>query len=317
MRHRTPRSALAAFVAAIAAVLALGPTPPAGAAYYNTYSDVASTPDSNGATGAQGFAASSTYLYSVKTRTSQDDDRSVIYRVEKPSGKRVVMTNGTDKRAYNTWLGHANDMTIVDIDGAHHLFVVTMRSSGAQLVKLRYSGTTYYKAGSYKVTLNGAVKAVSGIDAAGKSSSAISFLLKSGRSVYRASLPLRANSGTLALTSAFTLDVESAKVNGATVSDIESFSNQGFFYDEAERLLYYPLTKANRSIVLVYRGVTPSSTGTLRAASDLSFRITSSAYSKFEIEGVGTSGGRLYFSTNRANGSGAADGVHVFKGYSA
>lgn len=60
-------------------------------------------------------------------------------------------------------------------------------------------------------------------------------------------------------------------------------------------MLYYPLTKDNRSIVLVYRNVTPSSTGTITSATDLSFRITSDKYSKFEIEGVGISGGKLYF----------------------
>jgi hypothetical protein len=35
----------------------------------------------------------------------------------------------------------------------------------------------------------------------------------------------------------------------------------------------------------------------------------------FEIEGVGVSDGKLYFSTNRSNPSGAHDGVHVFNGY--
>jgi len=288
---------------------------PALAAYYNTYSDIAGTPDTNGCTGAQGFAAGATYLYSVKNRTGSDD-LAVIYRVNKTTGDRVLMTNGTDGGVTNPWLGHGNDMTIVDIDGAHHLFVVTMKpSGGAQLVRLLYDGSTYYFAGSYEVRLNGATAAVSGISRVSVGSTAITFMFKSGRTVYNGSLPLRASSGTIDLTKAFDLQVDGALVNGATVPDLGTFSNQGFYYDAANHVLYNPLTKDNRSIVLGYRGVSPTTTGTAPAAGDLSFRITSSAYTFFEIEGVGISDGKLYFSTNRSNSSGANDGVHVFKDY--
>ncbi|WP_155375271.1 hypothetical protein [Catellatospora vulcania] len=288
---------------------------PAQAAYYNTYSDIAGTPDTSCCTGVQGFAAGATYLYSIKNHTDHDDV-SVIYRVHKTTGDRVLMANGTSGGSTNTWLGHANDMTIVDIDGQHHMFVVTMNTSGAQLVRLRYDGTTYYHAGSYQVRLNGAVSTPSGISRVSVTSTTITFMFKSGRTVYNAGLPLRASSGTVNLTKAFDLQVEGALVNGATVPDLGTFANQGFFYDAPKKVLYYPLTKDNRSIVLVYRNVSPTTTGTAPAATDLSFRITSSAYStKFEIEGVGISDGKLYFNTNRANPDGAYDGVHVFNGY--
>ncbi|WP_157437103.1 hypothetical protein [Actinoplanes subtropicus] len=90
-----------------------------------------------------------------KNRTA-DDGLAVIYRVNKDTGDRVLMTNGTSGGVTNPWLGHGNDMTIVDIDGVHHLFVVTMKGSGsAQLVKLSYDGSTYYFAGSYEIRLNG------------------------------------------------------------------------------------------------------------------------------------------------------------------
>jgi hypothetical protein len=140
-------------------------------------------------------------------------------------------------------------------------------------------------------------------------------MFKSGKTVYNGSLSPNATSGTVNLTKAFSLKVEGALVNGATVPGLEDWSNQGFFYDATKDVLYYPLTDANRSVVLVYRNVTPDSTGTLTSASDLSFRITSSTYSKFEIEGVGLSGGKLYFNTNRATSSAAADGVHVFNDF--
>ncbi|MEV0269497.1 hypothetical protein AB0H43_12010 [Hamadaea sp. NPDC050747] len=287
---------------------------PANAAYYNTYTTIAGLPNTSCCTGVQGFAAGSTYLYSVKNHTNYDD-LAVIYRVNKSTGDRVLMTNGTNGGTTNTWLGHANDMTIVDIDSQHHLFVVTMESTGAQLVKLRYDGTTYYYAGSFQIRLNGAVAAPSGVSRVSQDSTTIRFMFKSGRTVYNGSIPLRANTGTIDLTKAFDLQVEGALVNGAPVSDITTFLNQGFFYDATKKVLYYPLTKENRSIVLVYRNISPTTTGTAPAASDLSFRITSSAYTTFEIEGVGLSGGILYFNTNRSNADGSADGVHSFNAY--
>jgi hypothetical protein len=287
---------------------------PAQAAYYNTYTTIAGLPNTSCCTGVQGFAAGATYLYSVKNHTNYDD-LSVIYRVHKTSGERVLMTNGTSGGTTNPWLGHANDMTIIDIDGAHYMFVVTMNASGAQVVRLRYDGTTYYHAGSYQVRLNGAVASPSGINRALVTSTTITFMFKSGRTIYNGSIPLRATSGTIDLTRAFDLQVEGALVNGATVSDLGTFVNQGFFYDSGRQMLYYPLTKENRSIVLVYRNVSTATTGTAPAASDLSFRITSSAYTTFEIEGVGISDGKLYFNTNRSNADGSADGIHVFTGY--
>jgi hypothetical protein len=305
----------AAMACGLAAAMVIGgPAAAAHAAYYNTYTDIAGTPDTSCCTGAQGFAAGTTYLYSIKNHTGADDI-AAIYRVNKTTGERVVMKNGTDNTSTNTWLGHGNDMTIVDIDGQHHMFIVTMEASGAQLVNLRYDGTTYYKAGSYQVRLDGAVAAPSGVDRVSVTSTAINFMFKSGRTVYNGSLPLRASSGTIDLTKAFDLQVDGALVNGATVPDLDSFANQGFCYDETKKVLYYPLTKDNRSIVLIYRNVSPTTTGTAPAATDLSFRITSSAYSTFEIEGVGLSDGKLYFGTNRANSSGSSDGVHVFNGY--
>ncbi|MEV6970579.1 hypothetical protein AB0M47_36285 [Hamadaea sp. NPDC051192] len=304
-----------ATVTLLAAGLLVLTGPAAQAAYYNTYTTIAGTPDTGCCTGVQGFAAGSTYLYSIKNHSGYDDV-SAIYRVHKTTGARVLMTNGTNGGTSNTWLGHANDMTIVDIDGQHHMFVVTMKSTGAQLVKLRYDGTTYYRVGTYQVHLNGAAWAPSGISRVSVSSTTIKFLFKAGKTIYNGSLPLRANTGTINVTKAFTLQVEGALVNGATVSDLGTFLTQGIYYDAAKKILYYPLTKENRSVVLVYRNVSTATTGTAPAATNLSFRITSSAYSKlFEIEGVGISDGKLYFSTNRANSSGAFDGVHVFNGY--
>jgi hypothetical protein len=300
--------------ALVIAMVTGGPAVAAQAAYYNSYADIAATPDTNGCSGVQGFGAGSTYLYSIKNHTNFDD-LAVIYRVNKTTGERVLMQNGTDNTPTNPWLGHANDMSIVDIDGQHHMFIVTMAATGAQLVNLRYDGTTYYNAGSYQLSLDGAVFAPSGVSRVAVTDTEITFMFKSGSTIYNGSLPLRAASGTIELTRAFDLQVDGALVNGAAVPDLTTFASQGFYYDAAKQVLYFPMTKDNRSIVLVYRNVSPTTTGTAPAATDLSFRITSSKYTAFEIEGVGISDGKLYFSTNRANADGADDGVHVFNDY--
>lgn len=74
-------------------------------------------------------------------------------------------------------------MTIVDIAGQHHFFIVTMSATGAQLVKLRYKDNTYYKVGSYSVRLGGVAKAVSGINRVSVTLTTINFFFKSGATV--------------------------------------------------------------------------------------------------------------------------------------
>jgi hypothetical protein len=198
------------------------------------------------------------------------------------------------------------------------MFVVTMKTGSMSLVKLQYVGTTYYKVGNYTIKYNGADKAMSGVKITGKDASNIYFLFKSGRTFYRGTLPLTANSGTINVTYGFYVNIEDALVNGSTVPNITSFATQGIGY--YNNTLYYPLTYQNVSIVLVYRNISTAS-GTIYADNNLSFRITSSAYPDlFEIEGVGIANGdKLWFNTNRrtAPGDTSSDGVHYFNGYSA
>lgn len=310
-----------AAVGGLAIAILAGAAGPAAAApgYYNTYTTVGDTPNTSCCTGVQGFAAGATYLYSIKTRTDYDDV-AVIYRVNKFTGTTVLMKNGTSGGTTNTWLRHGNDMTIVDIATQHYMLIVTMSTSGYQVVKLKYVDDTYTLVAQYYVRLGGVAKAVSGIHRIqADTSQGIQLFFKDGSTIYQGTVAPNAPTGTvIALEKPFNLQVSGALVDSKPVTNpgpITTFANQGFFYDETKKVIYYPLTNANVSIVLVYRNVTRDSTGTVPAATDLSFRITSSAYTKFEIEGVGISGGQLYFSTNRSNSSGSYDGVHVFNGY--
>lgn len=290
--------------------------PAASTGYFNTYTTVATLGNANGCSIAEGYAVGSSYTYSVKI--NGDENKAVIYRTRMSDGTTTLMTNGDNSSTYATYLGHANDVVLSSTDGNYYMFIVTMKADSTSLVKLKYVGTTFYKVGNYTIQYNGANKSMSGVKITSKTASTINFLLKSGRTFYRGTLPLSATSGTINLSSGFDLDVEHALVNGKTVPNITSFANQGFGY--SGNTVYFPVTDNNVSIVLVYRNIS-TATGTINAASDLSFRITSSAYpTLFEIESVGIgAGGHLWFSTNRKTSSTdtSHDGVHYFDGYTA
>lgn len=290
--------------------------PAASTGYFNTYSDVAKLGNANSCYAAQGFAVGSSYTYAVKI--NGDENKAVIYRTRMSDGTTTLMKNGDNGSTYATYLGHANDVVLSSHGGSYYMFIVTMKAGSTSVVKLKYVSTTFYKVGSYTIKYNGANHSMSGVKITSKTSSTINFLFKSGRNFYRGTLPLSATSGTINLTSAFTLDVAHAKVNGKTISNISSYVTQGFGY--RSNTVYFPMTYKNVSIVLIYRNISTAS-GTINAASDLSFRITSSAYPDlFEIESVGVGAGSyLWFSTNRRTAAGdtAHDGVHHFKGYTA
>ncbi|WP_314591092.1 hypothetical protein [Paenibacillus terrigena] len=288
----------------------------ASAAYYNTYTTVATLDNANNSYAAQGFAVGSTYTYSVKVNS--DNSKAVIYRTKMSDGTTTLMTNGDNGTSYNTYLGHANDLVLSTIDGNYYMFVVTMNAGSMSLVKLKYVGTTYYKVGNYTIKYKGVDKSMSGVKITSKNANSIYFLFKSGRTLYRGSLPLTANSGTINVTEGFNLNIEDARVNGSTISNITSYAFQGFgYYNDT---IYVPLTYKNISIVLVYRNISTAS-GTKNADNNLSFRVTSAAYPDlFEIEGVGiANGNKLWFNTNRRSkpGDTAHDGVHYFNDYSA
>jgi hypothetical protein len=287
----------------------------ASAAYYNTYTTVATLDNAHSCYSAQGFGVGSTYTYSVKVNS--DDTTAVIYRTNMSDGTTTLMNNGDNGQTYATYLGHANDVALSSNDGNYYMFVITMAAGSTSLVKLKYVGTTYYRVGNYTIKYNGADKSMSGVKITGKDASNIYFLFKTGRTFYRGSLPLNATSGTINVTYAFYLNIEDALVNGSTVSNITSYATQGIGY--YSNTLYFPLTYQNVSIVLVYRNISAAA-GTIYADNNLSFRITSSTYPDlFEIEGVGIANGdKLWFNTNRRTSSGdtAHDGVHYFDGYS-
>lgn len=288
----------------------------AATGYYNTYTDKANI-NKSGYSACQGIAVGSTYVYTAKINSSES--RAVLYQTNMNTGNTKLLTNGDTSKEYATYLGHANDMTVCSLNNKSHLFIAAKNG----LVKLKIDGGKYKKVGQFTLKYDGKAKSVSGVNIISKTSTQITFLCKSGKTFYIGSIKLNANSGNIQLTKKFTIDVENALVNGKKVSMLNSYTGQGIGYSKGN--LYVPLwggsstvKKPNVSVVLVYRNVNTSTTGTIKADPKTSFRITSSAYSKkFEIEGCGIGKGKLWFNTNRLKPSGSeADGVHYFKGYS-
>ncbi|WP_028595017.1 hypothetical protein [Paenibacillus assamensis] len=288
----------------------------ASAAYFNTYTTVSTLENANGGNSAQAFAVGSTYTYTVKV--ANGNAKQVIYRTNMTTGATNLMTNGDTGTTYTTNLYHANDMVLSTINGELYMFIITMKAGNMSLVKLKYVGSTYYQVGDYTIKLNGTDKAMSGVKILSKDANNITFLFKTGHNFYKGTIPLTANSGTINLSTAFSINTQNALVNGSPLSNIGSYVFQGFgLYKDT---IFVPMTYKNVSIVLVYRNVA-SASGTIQADNNLSFRITSSTYPElFEIEGVGVAhGDKLWFNTNRKKTSTDLlhDGVHYFNDFNA
>ena len=273
------------------------------AAYYNSYTKIATIPNGNQCNRAQGFTAGATYLYSAKI--NDDESKQVIYRTRQDDGTTVLMTNGDTDTTYTTYLGHANDLVTTNIGGSNYLFVATMKYGEESIVKLGYSGTTYHRAGSFRVQCGGEDLRIGALEILGKTDDALEFLFfewpgdNTGVSFYRGSIALYDNSGVIDVTHAFDINLTDAKVNGSTIPNILEYRHQGIGYKIGTDRLYVPLTYENISVVLVYDNVS-SASGTIYASEDLSFRITSSAFpTLFEIESVDNANGKLWFNCNR------------------
>lgn len=280
---------------------------PTVARVQSPYATIAKLPSPKGTIKTQGFAAAEDYLYSAKITSDPASTRASIIRTDRAGATTVLRNAATGKRFIGkSVLGHANDMTVVDAFGARHLYVVTMRASGPQLVDLVVSGTSYAVAGTYAVVekvkrkkgkkprWKEVIRDVSGISVVTASGSDVRFLFKKGRKVYTGTLVPGVPKVTIA--KAFTLTVPAA---------LTTFNNQGFHYNPASHVLYYPLTKGTTSVVLSYPNITEATRGEPARSPD-KYRVKAKSF--FEIEGVGISGGALYFNTER----GDADGVHHF-----
>lgn len=281
--------------------------------YYNTYSTVADVLNRDGCSAMQGMAVGSTYLYTVKIK--DDNSGAVLQKTNKNTGATTNLTNSTG--SIYTYLNHANDMDVTTIDGYSQLFVATMATGGNSLVRIKVNGSKATKSGGYTLMYNGAQKSVSGVAVEWTDANNVYLLLKSGATVYRATVPKAATSGQINITKAFTLNTSSVKVNGAT-QNLSSYTHQGMGYHDGK--IFVTLWgggagKSNQAVIAVYN--TANASGSVTADPNLSFRITSGAYTGFEIESCGiSSDGQMYFNVNRwTASSGNYDAILRFNGY--
>lgn len=282
--------------------------------YYNTYETMASIHNSSYSL-TEGFAVGSTYGYSAKINAAETG--AMIYRTTLDTGKTIPLVNGDNGKAFATYLGHANDMDVCSLGGKSHLFITTMRTEKNNLVKLKIDGDKYYKVGQFNFKVGESLKSVSGVAIINGEKGKITFLCAIGHTYYIGSINENATTGDIKLEKKFTINVADALVDGKKISNLASFTKQGIGYYNNK--LYVPLwgggvSKNNVSVVLVYNNITKETKGSgIQADKNLSFRITSSEYATFEIEGCGIRKSTLWFNTNR---SAQAAGVHYFKGYS-
>ncbi|MGN0470995.1 MAG: RICIN domain-containing protein, partial [Acutalibacteraceae bacterium] len=240
---------------------------------------------------------------------------AVLQKTNKNTGKTTNLTNSTGSNY--SYLNHANDMDVTTIDGYSQLFVATMATGSNSLVRIKVDGSKATKSGGYTLMYNGAQKSVSGVSIERTDANNVYFLFKSGATVYRGSVAKSATSGVINITKAFNINTSSVKINGSYLN-LSSYTHQGMGYHDGK--IYVPLwgggaEKSNQSIIAVYD--TYNAFGTVNSDPFLSFRVTSGAYSGFEIESCNVSSdGQLYFNVNRwTSSSGNHDAILRFNGY--
>lgn len=182
--------------------------------YYNTYSTVADIATRSSCGAMQGMAVGSTWLYTVKIKS--DNSQAILKKTNKNTGATTNLTDSNGSSTYS-YLNHANDMDVTTIDGYSQLFVATMATGSNSLVRMKIDGSKATKEGSYTLMLNGAEKSVSGVAVEKTDADNVYLLLKSGATLYRATIPKTKKSGIINITYAFKIDMSSVRVNGSNV----------------------------------------------------------------------------------------------------
>ncbi len=278
--------------------------------YFNTYKEVKSVYDSTYTT-SEGMCVDRfnniAYVARINGSTGGRQQLLAIKNYNSSSPTSVVLKNADNNTNYTTVLGHANDLAVVASSGSStvSLYVATMESKGIVKLTVNTSKNTYKVAGTYSY--------------GGDSPSAITysvgnsrFIIKSGKQFSKGYF--NESSKSFVRESSFTLNPSNAYINGSHV-DCSGYTSQGICYYKG--ILYTPLWNKNgnkgQSVVLAYQFELSNATGTISPMKNLSFRITSSAYSEqFEIESVGFDDDVMYFNANR-NGAGN-DTFAYFKG---
>ena len=303
-----------------AASLAAAAVFPASAAELKRYGDsdlteIAELPESNGCYSSQGMAVGEEYIYAVQI--GGNNDIATITRVDRESGRTTKMRDAATGRGYFKFLGHANDMDVVKINGVEYLTVLTYGGGVAVLevqdTMLKLHGEYTTKRGKNTVSPGSlSVKSVEG--------SVITFLCRQGMELHYATLDLEAETDEIKLIPKYSLNPTTPIIDGKTY-DFTGWLGQGIGVVGDMVLVVitgnHVVETINHSIIL---GYDLSKAASYRLTTpDLVFYIVSdNYYGLFEIEDCDVApDGKIYFNTNGRrvlNGS-SADGIYSFDAY--
>ena len=268
----------------------------------------------------QGFGIYGSYLYCVKANTTSNGNACVA-RIHKDTGATTYMTNSATGTKYFTYLGHANDLDIVNVGGSGAMFVTTGSPGSGSLVRMTVSGTTLKKYGSYNVTYNGSQVSYGGVSVVHVDSQYVTLMFKTGSSFFTGKVGVNQTSGTIVLTKLFNINKTDINFGGVS-RDLSAWFDQGFEYYDNK--VFVPLTGNHvvetiaTSAIAVYN--IEGASGTIKNDPTYSFWLESSDYpGLFEIEGLALCAydGKMYFATNSRLSSSATnyDAVHVMDSF--
>ena len=280
------------------------------------YTTLAKVGESNSCYSTQGIAVSDNYVYSAQI--GDNDSRSVIYRVDKSTGSKVLMKDGSTNLTYFTNMSHANAMDIAVVNGVEYLCVLT----SAKIALFRISDTTLYFHGEYTTTDRGNAFSPSAMSVYQVSGTTITFLCKWNTTISKGSVDVSITSGSIPVTVLCKLDYGNVQINGK-IQSFTSFTNQGMGY--YGNYVFVPITgnannaTINQSLILGYDLSKASNFNTLQPDPDKIFYVVSYKYQGlFEIEDMDIDkSGQMYFNTNSRISSSDTkhDGVFLLNDY--
>lgn len=322
------------------------------------------------ATSMQGMNVGTTYIYTVKIETTTEQDGNevmgCIWRTKIATKEKlncVFKNEGSSSYLnYSTALGHANDLMVrsykvgSDTEASNNMFTCTLNSQRG-ISRLKYVGDNaegkaqFNFGGYYKmVDSNGNAFAPGSMRyITAKTVNGVAynyFLCKNDKNFLICRIAYtdlggpKNNPSVISCYNVFTIDTRNAYFadkdgngNPGTISQLQSWTNQNFFYIASEGTIYVPLfnhVDRRQSVVLVYDVedlLTESDlTSQLNAQPDESALVFPSMLNfntfgdsgTFEIESVGFATGSseatspLYFNTN---GIAADEGIWYFNNY--
>lgn len=293
---------------------------PSSAATLKQYGDddftlIAKIPEHSGCYSSQGMAVGEKYIYSAQI--NGDNDAATITRVDMETGETDTMWSADNRTAYFDFLGHANDMDVVTVDGVEYLTVLTY-GGGVVILKvqdtdLQIHGEYVTKRGSNAVSPGSlSVKSVEG--------SVITFWCRQGTDLLEGKLDLDADTDAIKLVAKYSLNTTAPIIAGKTYN-FSGWLGQGIGVVGDMVLVIvtgnHVVETINHSVILGY-DLSKATNYRLTKPDLVLYMVSDTYYGLFEVEDcdVGPDG-KLYFNINgrrQMNGS-SYDGVLRFDAY--